>query len=99
MLSEYVSTRWYRAPEVLLRTRDYNAPVDMFAVGCIMAELVMLRPLFPGNSESDMIQRVCQIMGTPNSTIWAEGDKRVCESKGGCVAERALNGGLELEQV
>ena len=78
-LAEYVSTRWYRAPEVLLRTRDYNAPVDMFAVGCIMAELVMLRPLFPGNSESDMIQRVCQIMGTPNSSIWAEGDSRVRE--------------------
>jgi len=57
-LSEYISTRWYRAPEVLLRSRFYNAPVDVFAVGCIMAELYMLRPLFPGNSESDMIQKV-----------------------------------------
>ena len=65
--TEYVSTRWYRAPEVLLRTRDYNAPVDMFAVGCIMAELISLRPLFPGSSESDMINRVCQIMGSPNN--------------------------------
>jgi len=43
---------------VLLRSRFYNAPVDVFAVGCIMAELYMLRPLFPGNSESDMIQKV-----------------------------------------
>lgn len=72
-MTEYVSTRWYRAPEVLLRTRDYNAPVDMFACGCIMAELYMLRPLFPGKSESDMINRVCQIMGSPTSAIWAAG--------------------------
>ena len=43
---------------MLLRSRFYNAPVDVFAVGCIMAELYMLRPLFPGNSESDMIQKV-----------------------------------------
>lgn len=48
---------------MLLRSRFYNAPVDVFAVGCIMAELYMLRPLFPGNSESDMIQKVAY---TPN---------------------------------
>eukprot|EP00961_Rhodomonas_salina_P067958 912235-Rhodomonas_salina.2 len=56
--TEYISTRWYRAPEVLLRSKSYNAPVDNFAVGCIMAELYMLRPLFPGSSESDMINKV-----------------------------------------
>jgi serine/threonine protein kinase len=56
--TEYVSTRWYRAPEVLLRSRNYNAPIDVFAVGCIMAELYMLRPLFPGSSEQDMINKV-----------------------------------------
>ena len=49
--TEYVSTRWYRAPEVLLRAPFYSKPVDMFAVGAIMAELYMLRPLFPGSSE------------------------------------------------
>ena len=76
IFAEYVSTRWYRAPEVLLRTRDYNAPVDLFAVGCIIAELYMLRPLFPGSSESDMIKRVCEIMGSPNQQIWPEGMKQ-----------------------
>lgn len=50
--TEYVSTRWYRAPEVLLRKADYSAPVDMFAAGAIMAELFMLRPLFPGSTEA-----------------------------------------------
>lgn len=49
--TEYVSTRWYRAPEVILRSPMYDAAVDMFAVGAIMAELFTLRPLFPGQSE------------------------------------------------
>uniref|UniRef100_A0A7S0HNI5 non-specific serine/threonine protein kinase n=1 Tax=Hanusia phi TaxID=3032 RepID=A0A7S0HNI5_9CRYP len=73
--TEYISTRWYRAPEVLLRSRNYNAPVDVFAVGCIMAELYMLRPLFPGSSESDMINKVCQVLGTPTMEIWPDGFK------------------------
>lgn len=46
--TEYVSTRWYRAPECVLRSRGYNAPVDVFALGCIMAELYTLFPVFPG---------------------------------------------------
>lgn len=49
--TDYVSTRWYRAPEVLLRAPAYGAPIDVFAVGAIMAELYTLRPLFPGSSE------------------------------------------------
>ena len=52
-LTEYVSTRWYRAPELLLRSNSYNQSVDIFALGCLMAELYISRPLFPGNSESD----------------------------------------------
>lgn len=46
--TDYVSTRWYRAPEILLRSTSYSAPIDIFALGAIMAELYMLRPLFPG---------------------------------------------------
>ena len=46
--TDYVSTRWYRAPEILLRDPNYNAPIDIFAMGCIMAELFTMRPLFPG---------------------------------------------------
>jgi serine/threonine protein kinase len=51
--TDYVSTRWYRAPEILLRSTNYNSPVDIFACGAIMAELYLLRPLFPGNNETD----------------------------------------------
>ncbi len=51
--TDYVSTRWYRAPEILLRSTNYNSPVDIFALGCIMAELYMSKPLFNGASELD----------------------------------------------
>jgi len=51
--TEYVSTRWYRAPENVLGSRSYNYPVDIFALGCIMAELYTFKPLFPGSSELD----------------------------------------------
>ena len=46
--TDYVATRWYRGPEILLRSTTYNSPIDIFALGAIMAELYMLRPLFPG---------------------------------------------------
>lgn len=46
--TDYVSTRWYRAPEVLLRSQYYSKAIDLFAMGAIMAELYTLRPLFPG---------------------------------------------------
>ena len=53
--TDYVSTRWYRAPEVLLRSTYYSAAIDMWAMGAIMAELFTLRPLFPGSSEADEV--------------------------------------------
>jgi serine/threonine protein kinase len=55
--TDYVSTRWYRAPEILLRSTSYNSPIDIFAMGAIMAELYMLRPLFPGQNETDQIYK------------------------------------------
>ena len=54
----------YRAPEILLRSTSYNSPVDVWALGCIMAELYTLRPLFPGNSEVDEIFKISQVLGT-----------------------------------
>ncbi|XP_078069382.1 serine/threonine-protein kinase MAK isoform X2 [Mustelus asterias] len=71
--TDYVSTRWYRAPEVLLRSTNYSSPIDMWAVGCIMAELYTLRPLFPGSSEIDEIFKICQVLGTPKKNNWSEG--------------------------
>ncbi|KAM4606237.1 serine/threonine-protein kinase MAK [Polymixia lowei] len=71
--TDYVSTRWYRAPEVLLRSSTYSSPIDLWAVGCIMAELYTLRPLFPGNSEVDQIFKICQVLGTVKKSDWPEG--------------------------
>ncbi|XP_069035951.1 serine/threonine-protein kinase ICK isoform X1 [Lepisosteus oculatus] len=71
--TDYVSTRWYRAPEVLLRSTSYSSPIDQWAVGCIMAELYTLRPLFPGSSEVDTIFKICQVLGTPKKNDWMEG--------------------------
>ncbi|XP_064412503.1 serine/threonine-protein kinase ICK isoform X2 [Latimeria chalumnae] len=71
--TDYVSTRWYRAPEVLLRSTNYSSPIDVWAVGCIMAELYTLRPLFPGSSEVDTIFKICQVLGTPKKNDWPEG--------------------------
>jgi len=73
--TEYVSTRWYRAPEVLLRSPNYNSPIDQWAVGGIIAELYTLRPLFPGSSEADEIYKICSIMGSPTMRTWPEGIK------------------------
>ena len=73
--TDYVSTRWYRAPEVLLRSASYNSPTDAWAMGCIMAELFTLRPLFPGSSEADQIYKICSVLGSPTHTNWPEGMK------------------------
>ncbi|CAB3410532.1 unnamed protein product [Caenorhabditis bovis] len=71
--TDYVSTRWYRAPEILLRSTSYNSPIDIWALGCIMAELYMLRPLFPGTSEMDQLFKIISILGTPTKYEWPEG--------------------------
>lgn len=71
--TDYVSTRWYRAPEVLLRSTSYSSHIDHWAVGCIMAELYTLRPLFPGSSEVDTIFKICQVLGTPKKNDWPDG--------------------------
>src|SRR5438552_2795037 len=63
----YVSTRWYRAPEVLLRAGEYSAPVDIWAVGAMAVEVATLKPLFPGSNEVDQVWRVCEIMGSPGN--------------------------------
>lgn len=73
--TEYVSTRWYRAPEIVLRSSNYNSPVDIFALGCIICELYMLRPLAPGNNEIDQMIKLCSVLGTPTMQQWPEGYK------------------------
>ena len=72
--TEYVSTRYYRAPECILRSQNYNSPVDIWAVGCIMAEMYMHpMPLFYGSSEKEVFIKICTTLGSPNKNNWNEG--------------------------
>uniref|UniRef100_A0A182R1M2 non-specific serine/threonine protein kinase n=1 Tax=Anopheles funestus TaxID=62324 RepID=A0A182R1M2_ANOFN len=73
--TDYVSTRWYRAPEVLLHSTRYGSSIDLWAVGCIMAELYTFRPLFPGSSEVDQLFKICSVLGTPDKSDWPDGHK------------------------
>jgi len=66
-LTEYVCTRWYRAPEVLCSCTDYAAAIDVWSIGCIFAEMLGRTPLFPGNSTQHQLQLHIQLLGTPSS--------------------------------
>lgn len=74
--TEYVSTRWYRAPELILGDRKYNKAVDIYAIGCIFAELLANgKPLFPGKNENDQMNKILRIMGKFDSgnNRWTQG--------------------------
>ena len=70
--TNYVSTRWYRSPEIILRQRFYDEKVDIWAMGCILAELFTGNPLLPGQSETDMLMRLSKLIGNIPST-WEKG--------------------------
>ncbi|EFO89095.1 hypothetical protein CRE_19592 [Caenorhabditis remanei] len=65
-----VATRWYRAPELLFGSRKYGPSVDIWAIGCILAELIRGKPIFPGRSELEQISVIFGVLGTPNETNW-----------------------------
>ena len=65
-LTDYIATRWYRAPEILFGSSCYSYAVDMWAAGCILAELVGGRPLFPGSSAMDQLERIISYTGPPS---------------------------------
>ncbi|CAG9760583.1 unnamed protein product [Ceutorhynchus assimilis] len=65
-----VVTLWYRAPELLLCTKEYSTPIDVWSVGCIFAEFLLMNALFPGKSEVDQLNRIFRDLGTPSEKIW-----------------------------
>nr|XP_043617406.1 cyclin-dependent kinase G-2-like [Erigeron canadensis] len=65
-----VVTLWYRAPEVLLGMKQYTTAIDMWSVGCIMAELLTKKPLFDGKQELEQVSKIFSTLGTPNDSIW-----------------------------
>ncbi|XP_077531784.1 cyclin dependent kinase 11B pitslre isoform X3 [Haemaphysalis longicornis] len=65
-----VVTMWYRAPELLLGVKEYSTPIDLWSVGCIFGELLTMKPLFPGKSDIDQLNRIFKDLGTPSEKIW-----------------------------
>eukprot|EP00727_Mastigamoeba_balamuthi_P011147 m51a1_g6655 putative extracellular response kinase (360) ;mRNA; f:144075-145464 len=63
--TDYVATRWYRAPEILLGSQRYTTGVDMWSLGCILGELLGGKPMFPGNSTMNQLDRILEVTGMP----------------------------------
>ena len=61
----YICSRFYRAPELIFGATDYNSQIDVWSMGCVISELVLGRPLFPGDSPSDQLVEIIKILGTP----------------------------------
>merc|ERR1719326_2558274 len=66
VLTDYVATRWYRAPEILLGSNAYGKAVDMWSLGCIFGEMLGGKPLFPGQNTLNQVERVGQVIGAPD---------------------------------
>jgi len=65
MLTDYVATRWYRAPEILLGSHAYQKAVDVWSIGCIIGEMYLGKPMFRGKSTLDQIEKVFSVTGMP----------------------------------
>merc|ERR1719263_2522511 len=67
VLTDYVATRWYRAPEILLGSTKYTKGVDMWSVGCILGEMLGGKPTFPGTSTMNQLDRIIEVTGRPSA--------------------------------
>lgn len=65
-LTEYVATRWYRAPEIMLNSKGYTKSIDIWSVGCILAEMLSNRPIFPGKHYLDQLNHILGVLGSPS---------------------------------
>ncbi|KAJ7871358.1 kinase-like domain-containing protein, partial [Mycena leptocephala] len=81
-----VVTRWYRPPELLLGARQYGGEVDMWGIGCVLGEMFMRRPILPGTSDLDQLEKIWVLCGTPNQHSWPNFD-----SLPGCEGVKRFN--------
>ncbi|KAL7416376.1 mitogen activated protein kinase-like protein [Mrakia frigida] len=65
-MTEYVATRWYRAPEVMLTFKEYTRAIDIWSVGCILAEMINGKPIFPGRDYHHQLSLILDVLGTPS---------------------------------
>ncbi|KAK7046891.1 mitogen activated protein kinase-like protein [Favolaschia claudopus] len=79
-MTEYVATRWYRAPEVMLTFKEYTRAIDMWSVGCVLAEMLSGKPLFPGRDYHHQLSIILDILDTPSiDDFYAISSQRSCE--------------------
>jgi len=83
VLTDYVATRWYRAPEILLGSTRYHYGVDMWSVGCILGEMIHGKPIFPGQSTINQLEKILELTGMPSS--------KTIEGLGSQYAERMID--------
>uniref|UniRef100_A0A1I7TF49 Cyclin-dependent kinase 7 n=1 Tax=Caenorhabditis tropicalis TaxID=1561998 RepID=A0A1I7TF49_9PELO len=67
-----VVTRWYRAPELLFGARSYGVGIDIWSIGCIIAELMLRNPIFPGDSDLDQLVKIFNVLGCPTEETWPQ---------------------------
>lgn len=71
-----MATRWYRAPENLLNTKEYSCLIDVFSLACVIVELYLGSPLFPGADNIDQLYRIFNILGEPTEEKWPLGYRK-----------------------
>lgn len=88
-LTDYVATRWYRAPEILIASKNYTKGIDMWSLGCILGEMLIGKPLFPGTSTVNQIERIMAALPRPS----ADDVSAVCSGYGSSlIREQATSG-------
>lgn len=68
-MTDYISTRWYRAPEVILSQKQYTGAIDVWSVGCILAELITRKALLPAQNEHEQMQKINDLLGNPDQKL------------------------------
>ncbi|KAB0803395.1 hypothetical protein PPYR_00367 [Photinus pyralis] len=91
-LTDYVATRWYRAPEILIANRKYTKGIDMWSLGCILAEMVLGKPIFPGTSTVNQVEKIMASIPVPSQ----EDIALVCSSG---VGECMIKNSASLQRI
>ncbi|CAD8161227.1 unnamed protein product [Paramecium octaurelia] len=100
MMTYYVETRWYRAPELLIGYQNYSSAVDIWSVGCILAEMILRRPFLRGDSTKHQIKVIFELLGTPNEQyIQSFPDLKVQQNLRKIIQEYGHQNGIGLNQI
>ena len=89
-MTEYVTTRWYRAPEILVGFPIYGKEVDIWAIGCILGELILRMPIFPGKDTKHQFSLICERLGKPNRSFYNQVRKSFYKKVLDAMTERKI---------